>query len=623
MCYLVRMARPALLLTSVVVIAASPAYAWIESFTGSPPSLLSTDDPDFAQHVAIDGAGGVVAAGRVVIPGTEGVPDGGRMIGVSKRDTATGKELWRRVFSTATLEAPRECLNGCSADVLHVEDGGDVLVGASLLQNVGGNEWMGAVRLNGADGSLEWGWVDPGSVLAAGAADSQDDLLLGGMFRDAFSVDYSFTVVKLDGMAGTVDWQYVTAGDQVGSNPVNRAAAVAADSADDIVAAGTTTNLATGRDVTVVKLDGATGAEIWKTVVSAPGDNFSSALALASNGDAFVADYPNPAGTQFVSRLDGTTGIELWRVPFDTSPEALAGTANGDVVIAGGVVVGGDPSDLVVARLAGATGADVWRTTVDGAATDISIARGLSIAPDGRVLVAGQVAYDSDADFVVLELDPDTGAILRTTRVDGTAGASDFAEDVVADAAGRRFAAGAFENRTGNDQDTDFAMIGYAPGLTGRKLVASDPGGNGKLKVQSKDNLLLAPAPGTPNDPTVVGATIELVNPVTSELATFSAPASLWTVRSGKKAGSYRYTFKDGTGVAGPCKVIVLVNGKKLKAACTRGLGGFTLDEPSQGALDVHITLGSDDYCTSFQAPLVDQPGHFVAKNAPAPTSCQ
>lgn len=61
------------------------------------------------------------------------------MIGVSKRDAATGKELWRRVFSTATLEAPRECHNGCSADVLHVEDGGDVLVGANLHRDTGGN----------------------------------------------------------------------------------------------------------------------------------------------------------------------------------------------------------------------------------------------------------------------------------------------------------------------------------------------------------------------------------------------------------------------------------------------------------------------------------------------------
>lgn len=66
-----------------------------------------------------------------------------------------------------------------------------------------------------------------------------------------------------------------------------------------------------------------------------------------------------------------------------------------------------------------------------------------------------------------------------------------------------------------------------------------------------------------------------------------------------------------------------LKSGKKLTIRC-HSLGGFTLDETSQGALGLRLAIGTDGtrYCLSFGAPTLDVPGRFVAKASPAPTAC-
>jgi len=54
------------------------------------------------------------------------------------------------------------------------------------------------------------------------------------------------------------------------------------------------------------------------------------------------------------------------------------------------------------------------------------------------------------------------------------------------------------------------------------------------------------------------------------------------------------------------------------------GLGGFTLDEASQGALGLRLDVGTGGtrYCLSFGAATLDVAGRFVAKASPPPAAC-
>ena len=108
-------------------------------------------------------------------------------------------------------------------------------------------------------------------------------------------------------------------------------------------------------------------------------------------------------------------------------------------------------------------------------------------------------------------------------------------------------------------------------------------------------------------------------------------PASGWTVFPNGKG----YKYLDVDQLMGPCKRVV-VRGALLKAVCVGEQLSFTLDEPSQGELDVEFQLGQGaSYAMTFGGTiLVDQPngdgsrsgpskgsrsGLFKAKDAPAP----
>ena len=63
-------------------------------------------------------------------------------------------------------------------------------------------------------------------------------------------------------------------------NGNDQALAVTVDPASDVIAAGFTTNPSTGSDLTVIKFDGATGAELWRQVINGTADGDDRALAV-------------------------------------------------------------------------------------------------------------------------------------------------------------------------------------------------------------------------------------------------------------------------------------------------------------------------------------------------------
>jgi hypothetical protein len=146
-----------------------------------------------------------------------------------------------------------------------------------------------------------------------------------------------------------------------------------------------------------------------------------------------------------------------------------------------------------------------------------------------------------------------------------------------------------------------------------------------KLVLRAKDETILAPLPGGAADPTAIGATLLLVNPVTTESWSATLPAVGWQ-GLGNPAGVKGWKFKSTTG---DCTKAILKAGRLLKVLCKGSGIGFTLDEPTQGTLALELTLGSgpvpaQSYCLELAPPavLTDEPGLFKAKGAVAAAGC-
>ncbi len=146
--------------------------------------------------------------------------------------------------------------------------------------------------------------------------------------------------------------------------------------------------------------------------------------------------------------------------------------------------------------------------------------------------------------------------------------------------------------------------------VSARKLqLKGNPAGKGKLLFLSKDAQLVAPTSGSADDPTLVGATVELCSG-TGGYASFVLPASGW--KGGKVL---KYVQKGGppTGV----KNMLLKAGRTMKIVGKST--GLDLAAP-QGQVAVRVTMGTTRMCALFAGAAVktDVAGAFDGRDAAA-----
>lgn len=153
--------------------------------------------------------------------------------------------------------------------------------------------------------------------------------------------------------------------------------------------------------------------------------------------------------------------------------------------------------------------------------------------------------------------------------------------------------------------------------LAGKKLTVKTNASQQRLSFVLLDNAIVAPSPA--DSPATQGATLRIVNPTTGEIATVTLPASNWT----SNAANTVFTFRNSVAPAGVSEVRLarITGGKKIKLRA--GDAGITLDEPTQGSLGLVLQSGAQRYCALFGDTIRrDQPGIFIAKDAPAPSEC-
>src|SRR5512143_213196 len=440
--------------------------------------------------------------------------------------------------------------------LLAIDAAGDIAVAGSSL---GATTYsMHVTKLNGPTGAVMWSTdTVPGSSNAV-AVDGAHNVVVAG------AGNVGFAVAKLAGTDGTVLWQYVI--------PSGIAFAVAVDANGDVLAAGYALNPPNDYDATVVKLDGATGMELWRhnSDSGAGRPDYAYAVALDAAGDVVTAGLGvGPIGTEYftVEKISGADGSGLWRyaVPGNdpSNPEgeavAVAVDAAGDVVAAGAMSAVGSAFDFAVVKLDGASGAERWSQTLAGTAPSINADRALQVAVDGAgdVWAAGLLAnlgsslVTNDEDFAVVRLAGASGAQLWRVEMNGTQTSRDAAYALGVDATGNAFAGGELSNFDG-----DAVLMKLSEGIAARKLLVYDPGDPARRKlnlVVAKADLVV-PGETSTGDPTVSGAQLELLNPSTGEHAVIALPASHWTRRSAFDHAGRGYQYSDSAGIDGPCR---------------------------------------------------------------------
>jgi hypothetical protein len=181
------------------------------------------------------------------------------------------------------------------AAAVAVDAAGDVIAAGLVFDATTGPSFY-VTKLSGATGAEIWHKnLGTGGALAV-AVDAAGDVLAAGSVPGAM-VDSDFMVVKLAGGNGDELWRETIDGPD-GLDDV--AVSVAVDPNDDVIAAGFSTSVATGADLFVVKLSGATGDPVWTGLVdgTAGGNDEATQVVVDAAGHVIASGLLRDSVTQ-------------------------------------------------------------------------------------------------------------------------------------------------------------------------------------------------------------------------------------------------------------------------------------------------------------------------------------
>jgi hypothetical protein len=260
-----------------------------------------------------------------------------------------------------------------------------------------------AAKIDGGDGHVLWSWQpEPAAPTegrirsAAIAADGA--IFLAGAVKTSPDEDLRALVVKLDGATGAELWRLT--GDEG-----TTAFGVAIDADGDAIVTGSEPNVDGQR---VTRYAGADGTVAWSHVIAAgvaSWDDFR--VAIAPGGDVYAGgyyfDFANPEGSTGVqvARLGGSDGNERWLF---RANETRLDQAQSILAIGDDALVASHVGSI---RLAAADGSVIWERadpTTDFRTFDAFV------DADGRLFAAGGNHATETAS--VRRYDPATGDML-------------------------------------------------------------------------------------------------------------------------------------------------------------------------------------------------------------------
>ena len=284
---------------------------------------------------------------------------------------------------------------------------------------------------------------DDGFADMAVAADG--DVAVTGTFSITYGVDHLFSIVRLDGATGEPRWQH-----DVPAPERSDGVTVGFDAAGDVLASGddiTSDNFVDPvriRDIVAVKLDGATGEELWRTILNGGDVPFdvdeARVAAIDAAGDFYVGGRVSAlAGDGFaVYKLASADGSILWRYDHashddgETLVLALDGAGH---LYAGGYVAGPFVHErLVLEKLSTGTGVSVWT----GRLQDLFLTS-IAFDPAGDLVLGGT---NRGGLFTLQKVSATDGRKLWQRKLPGNPYNGGFATGVTTDATGAVYAVG-------------------------------------------------------------------------------------------------------------------------------------------------------------------------------------
>jgi len=381
------------------------------------------------------------------------------------------------------------------------------------------------------------GIYDDGDRVADVAFDGAGDVIWTGRLKQA-ATGYDVVVEKLAGATGTPLWRYdLAAGDF--AEP-DAGAAIGVDAARDVYVAARVYDDVRKSGIELIKLDGATGAELWRVRADGANDlglEFPTDLGIAQ-GDVFVVGRlsdPVEITQLAVLRFDGATGAELWRREVDSGTNgddqahALAFLANGDLVVAGRLDVA--DRDFAVLAFDADDGSDLWSFVLDGTAGfDADEAVAVAVGPGSQIVSAGYVSQATGAaeQMAAIRLDPLTGGVVWDTLIEGAAAELARANAVAIDAAGDVVLGGTI----GSGSSTHFAVVKLDGGNGAEDWRELRSGGSGNSLILQVANDVAVDAAGDVVAVGTVGEDASSFDPELNVLKLAGATGSeLWRVR--------------------------------------------------------------------------------------------
>jgi hypothetical protein len=326
------------LVAVALIVVAGNVSAWETRFEGSNGQGLGVD-------VVVDAAGDAVATGTQ----TDLIGDRFTVVKLAGTD---GSQVWRYVAPGGG--------NGYGGEQVATDGAGDVFAAGRLASN------DTVVKLAGTDGTELWqtglGHATFFATSDLVTAPNGDAILLAAL--DSASPAILPTVARLAGGSGTVVWKHAILG-TAGANDIM--GGVALDPSGDVVVAASPFNTGRGSDLSIAKLSGATGAEIWRRDIDGGVNSADVAFGVTadSNGDVIAVGSMSGATLSgfTVVKVAGATGTELWRFVLDSNPVAnysfaldVATDAANDVFAVGK----NGRNAMQVVKLSGLTGTKLW-----------------------------------------------------------------------------------------------------------------------------------------------------------------------------------------------------------------------------------------------------------------------
>jgi len=378
-----------------------------------------------AKSVVLDGAGDVLAAGNTSNGST------GQDFLLMKISGSTGSELWRRQIDGQGCD-----FSPCQQDDLQSvsRDAAGNLIAIGTLQTSGvALSDLTVIKFRGSDGAELWRasingtGVNPKDEGMAAVVDGAGDILAVGMTINAPDNISDLTVVKLRGTDGFELWRANIDGSADTFTNQDFGQAIAVDSAGDAVAGGWTTNAQDDSDLTVVKLS-PSGTVLWRTNVNGGAADRARAIAVDPAGNVVGAGTLGSGAS--VVKLSGATGAQLWSKVIGTGSTAfgVAADSSGNIAAVGSTFHNQSFQDFLVVKLSGNNGHQTWQRELRGVGTGIEEARSVRIDGAGDVIAAGTTDNAStNGDFTIAKFKGADGTdfLLPDADTDGITDSAD------------------------------------------------------------------------------------------------------------------------------------------------------------------------------------------------------